>query len=61
MKYAIFAIVLLLSGCAEILGNSPTFQYCDSVQYIRKGNMVDITAHCALPIGGGTLPIPGAP
>lgn len=59
MKTIIIAIVILqLSGCAALLGNLPTVQYCDKVMYVRNGNAIKITADCTAPIGGGSL-IPG--
>ena len=57
MKLAILA-VLALSGCANIAGNLPTMQYCSDVTYVRKGNMIDIKATCAAPIGQSGLPVP---
>lgn len=57
-KLATLALALALSGCAGILANSPTFEYCDKISYTRTGNQVDVQAHCSLPIGGGALPIP---
>lgn len=58
MKLSIALLALACAGCASVLGNAPTFEYCPEVHYDRVGNMVDIKAKCALPIGGGALPVP---
>ena len=59
MKYLIAIALIALSGCAALLGSLPTMQYCDKVTYTRDGNRIKMTAECAAPIGGGSLPIPG--
>lgn len=61
MKIAIVGLAALLGGCASVLGNSPTFEYCNEVHYNRVGNQIDVTAKCAAPIGGGALPLPAKP
>lgn len=48
-------------GCASILGASPTFEYCQSIEYTRKGNLIEVHASCSAPIGGGSLPVPKLP
>lgn len=64
MKSVLLCVVLAsLFGCADIapqvFGNTPSFQYCSRVSYERTGNMVHISADCALPIGGASgLPVP---
>lgn len=52
------ALLLFLPGCASVLGSAPTFEYCDNISYVRKGNQIDVVAHCNAPIGGGSLAIP---
>lgn len=54
----IIAIAILtgLTGCAQLAGSMPTFEYCSEVRYTRIGNQIDVTAKCAAPIGGGALP-----
>lgn len=61
MKTAILVICLMLAGCAGIMGNTPTFEYCPEFHYNRTGNQIEITAKCAAPIGGGALPLPVLP
>lgn len=58
MRYLIAIALLALSGCAALVGNLPTMQYCDKVTYVRNGNQIKMTAECAAPIGGGSLPVP---
>ena len=45
------AVLLLATGCAQL----PSVQMCDAVDYKRRGDTVDITAHCrilpSMPIG----------
>lgn len=43
-----FALIILLSGCSQV----PSFQYCDDVSYVRKGNDIEVHAHCKAPVGG---------
>ncbi len=51
-------LALLLGGCSTVAGNLPTFEHCSDVSYTRKGNQIDVTAHCSAPIGGGiALPV----
>jgi uncharacterized protein YceK len=57
MKILLAICLIALSGCASILGSAPTFEYCNEVQYTRKGNQIDVVAHCNAPIGGGALPL----
>lgn len=57
-KILLVVIASTLTGCAAIMGASPTFQYCQEVHYNRAGNQLDISAKCSAPIGGGSLPIP---
>ena len=60
MKKSIAMILALcLSGCAALVGNTPTMQYCSKVVYVRDGNKIQVSAECAAPIGGGSLPVPG--
>lgn len=42
------------SGCATVAANVPSFQHCDQVTYTRSGNIVNLQAHCQLPIGGSS-------
>lgn len=60
MKLFTAIIALALGGCAAFW-QQPTFEYCDRVSYQRTGNAIDITAHCAAPIGQGNLPVPVKP
>lgn len=47
----LFAI-LLLTGCASVVGALPTVKYCDHVKYERNGNKANIEAKdCILPMG----------
>lgn len=57
-----FFAALALTGCAEVAGHVPSFQYCPNVKYERIGNQAHIEADCALPIGGsaGVLPLPAS-
>lgn len=54
----IVLLCLLLSGCAELIANAPSFQYCNEVRYTRTGNQIEVYAQCAAPLGGSSLPIP---
>lgn len=58
LRLSLVIIAACLSGCAALVGNSPTFEYCNEVHYNRVGNQIDVTAKCAAPIGGGALPLP---
>lgn len=49
------ALVLALSGCSQLAGNTPSLQYCDSVSYVREGNRIELTASCQAPIGSSLL------
>lgn len=48
--------MLLMTGCAQLAGVTPSFEYCSEVKVVsdRVGNNIDlnIKAKCALPIGG---------
>ena len=58
MKPIIAILALLCAGCSTIAGNLPTLEHCDTVSYTRKGNQIDVVAHCSAPIGGGVgLPV----
>ena len=46
---AIFAVVVLVSGCAGL----PSMQYCDKVEYKRDGSRITMQAECRAPVGGG--------
>lgn len=58
MRVSIVLLVALCAGCAQLLANAPTFEYCQDFHYNRTGNQIEITAKCAAPIGGGSLPSP---
>ena len=58
----IVAGALLLSGCQTVVDNTPTIQYCPTIQFEweRQGNMAKFKAagECQLPIGGAGVGIP---
>lgn len=58
MRLLLFFPLIALAGCAALLGNTPSVEYCNDVTYTRHGNQVNITAVCSLPIGGGLLSVP---
>lgn len=52
----IFLVLLtcVLMGCSAI----PTMQYCDKVEYVRKGTEILVYAECKAPVGGGAMGVP---
>lgn len=54
MRYLIILTVALLAGCAGL----PSMQYCDNVQYSRKGNLIHIEADCRAPVDLGMPSLP---
>jgi uncharacterized protein YceK len=61
MRLCISCIIaaLTLSGCAQLVGHTPSFQYCSDVSYARKGNQIDINAKCQAPLGSPGIPAVG--
>ena len=55
---AVLLLIAALGGCAQLVGNLPTFEYCSDVTYVRHGNQIDVTAKCAAPIGQSGMPVP---
>lgn len=56
MKTILVLIALLVTGCSGL----PTMQYCDRVDYSRKGSQISIKAECQAPVGAPIpVPIPG--
>jgi hypothetical protein len=64
MRYALVLVIVIaaLAGCSalgsQIVGNTPSFEYCSKVEYKRDGNKVTILAECMVPLGGTTVPLP---
>jgi hypothetical protein len=43
----VLILVLALTGCATPgVGDLPSVKYCETVQYSRTGDVVDIKAQC---------------
>lgn len=61
MKLLMSVALMMVTGCASILGNAPTFEYCQDIVYTRHGNLIEVTAKCSAPIGGGAIPVPKVP
>lgn len=55
-------IAILTGGCASLVANTPSMEYCNKVTYTRFGNQISITADCQVPLGGSgglpTIPLP---
>ena len=59
MKTIAFAALIFLPGCASLVAQTPTMQYCSKVNYTRVGNQISMSAECAAPIGGtSNIPVP---
>lgn len=55
MKAILVGAAIVLSGCSQLAGNTPSLQYCSEVHYNRTGNQIEVQAKCQAPIGSSLL------
>lgn len=46
-----YLLLLLLTGCAQVSQIVPSLQYCDEIDYKRRGSDVELRAKCVAPVG----------
>jgi hypothetical protein len=54
MRLFLILPLALLAACSGLVGYAPavfpSLEYCDSIDYTRRGNQVELKAQCRAPV-----------